>query len=163
VTGTRADALLRSATFFVIAVVIHNADHVRRGPGSSARDVVVAGVASIVLELVIVFLVVQGHRLAPAAAAAGGVALAAGYLFVHLLPAHPFLSDSFFRPGISPFSWVAASLEVVAALTLAWAGMHAGRQRRYTATLPVAQAMRRPLLLVFAVSQVAILGVSALR
>ena len=45
----------------------------------------------------------------------GGAALALGYVMTHFLPTHPVLSDSFPSGDVSVVSWVAASLEVVAA------------------------------------------------
>jgi hypothetical protein len=119
------DRLLAGAgTFFACAVLIHNADHVRRGAGAVRADVFWTGTAAIALEVLVVVLTMQRHRAAPVAAALAGPSLAAGYVVVHYLPARSWLSDSFTSAAhVSPLSWIAASLEVVAALTLGAAGL----------------------------------------
>jgi hypothetical protein len=124
--GAGADdrPLLWAAALFTFAVLVHGADHVRRGADSVGRDVFWVGTAALVLEVGVVVLVTQRHRLAPLAAVAAGFALAAGYLLVHFLPARAWLSDSFpSAVDVSPLSWGAASLEVVAALALGVAGL----------------------------------------
>jgi hypothetical protein len=118
-----------AAVFFAIAVLVHNSDHVRRGAQTLHLDVFVAGTSAIVLEVALVVLPVMRHRVAPLAAAVGGFALAAGYVVTHFLPAHPVLSDSFVSKNVSPLSWFAASLEVVAALTLGIVGLRTLRER----------------------------------
>ncbi len=129
--STRTDAwLVGAAAFFTVAVLIHNSDHVRRGSGAVSTDVFWAGTASIALEIAVVVLACQRHRLAPLFATASGFGLAAGYLVVHFLPARSWLSDSFTSAtGVSPLSWFAASLEMVAAITLGVAGLLALRER----------------------------------
>ena len=120
----RADARLRYATYaFAAAVILHNADHLRRGLATLSQSVAVVGIAGILLEVAIVILVLQRNRLAPLVATAGGIALAAGYLEVHFLPPHGFLSDAFVGvSGVSLLSYAAASLEVAAALGIAVTG-----------------------------------------
>ena len=127
----RDDAALRcAAALFALAVILHNGDHLRRGVDNAPRDVFAIGMAGVVMEVALVVLVYQRHRLAPLAALVGGVGLAAGYLEVHFLPAHAVLSDSFVSAAhASPLSWVAASLEVVAALVLAGCGFVVLRHR----------------------------------
>jgi hypothetical protein len=116
--------LAAAATFFAIAVLIHNSDHVRRGADSVHLDVFWIGSAAITLEVSLVVLSIMRHRVAPLAAATGGLFLAVGYVVAHFLPSHPFLSDSFVSASnVSPLSWFAASLEVVAALTLGVTGL----------------------------------------
>lgn len=128
-TTARIDAwLIGAATFFTVAVLIHNGDHVRRGSDAVSTDVFWAGTASIALEIAVVVLACQRHRLAPLVATASGFGLAAGYLFVHFLPERSWLSDSFTSAtNVSPVSWFAASLEVIAAITLGAVGVLALR------------------------------------
>lgn len=130
-TNLRTDAwLVVAATFFTAAVLIHNSDHVRRGADAVTKDVFWVGTASIALEVAVVVLACQRHRLAPLAATAAGFGLAAGYLFVHFLPARSWLSDSFTSAtDVSPLSWFAASLEVTAAIALGVVGLLALRAR----------------------------------
>lgn len=60
VQATRADrghqALVLAAAFFTLAVLIHNADHVRRGADSASLAVFWVGTAAIGLEVAIVVL-----------------------------------------------------------------------------------------------------------
>jgi hypothetical protein len=131
-SGTdRGDRMLFwAAAFFATAVLIHNSDHARRGVDSVGRDVFWVGTSAILLEVGVVVLAVRRSRLAPAAAALAGLALATGYVVVHFLPARSWLSDSFVSAThVSPLSWIAASLEAGAALTLGVVGLLVLRQR----------------------------------
>src|SRR5437588_11686105 len=130
-TAARQDRwLLWAGAFFAVAVVVHGADHLRRGVGAISRDVFWLGTAGIVLEVAVVVLISQRHRLAPLAAAVVGFVLATGYVSVHFLPARSWASDSFVSASrVSPLSWTAASLEVVAAVALAATGLVVLRQR----------------------------------
>src|SRR5437588_179657 len=120
----------RAALLFTAAVIVHNSDHLRRGVEKLTPDVFWVGTAGIALEVALVVLICQRHRLAPLAAAAGGLALAAGYMEVHFAPAHGWISDSFTSANaVSPLSWTAASLEVAAALGLAFVGLVVLRRR----------------------------------
>lgn len=128
---TRTDRwLLAAAAFFTLAVLIHNSDHLRRGTDSVSKDVFWVGTSAIALEIVLVVLATQRHRLAALAATVGGLGLAAGYVFVHFMPARGWLSDSFTSStDVSPLSWGAASLEVLAAVTLGLVGLIVVRER----------------------------------
>jgi len=166
-TGDRR--LGQVAALFTLAVIIHNGDHLRRGADLLRADVFWLGTAGTVLEVALVALIFQRHRLAPLAAAAGGLVLASGYLEVHFLPAHRWLSDSFTSGGrVSPVSWAAASLEVVAALALAVVGLLVFRRRGglgyasrpHPEQRSVAEAVLHPVALVMIVSQLVTLVVS---
>ena len=166
----RDDAwLVWAAVFFAAAVVIHNSDHLRRGADAVKRDVFWLGAAAIVLEVAVVVLVCQRHRLAPLATATAGFALTAGYVVVHFLPARPWLSDSFTGAAdVSPFSLVAASVEVLASATLGAVGLAVLRRRGGPAAVALpnpgqttlGRAVRHPLVLVFGSSQAATLAIS---
>jgi hypothetical protein len=67
---------------------------VRRGADLLSRDVFWAGTLAVVVEVGVVALVFMRHRLAPLAAFAAGVSLAAGYTVVHFTPERSWLSDS---------------------------------------------------------------------
>jgi hypothetical protein len=127
----RGDQLMvAAATLFTVAVLVHNGDHLRRGADSVGRDVFWIGTAGVLLEVGIVVLACQRHRLAPLAAVAIGWSLAPAYVAVHFLPARSWVSDSFpSATHVSPMSWFAASLEVVAALVLGLAGWVVLQQR----------------------------------
>ena len=159
----------RCALVFSVAVILHNSDHLRRGAELLRADVFSVGTAGIVLEVALVVLICQRHRLAPLAAAAGGLGLAAGYVEVHFLPAHRWLSESFTSAAhVSPLSWTAASLEVIAALGLALTGLavlgpRGGLRaafRPHPAQLGIVEAIGEPLALVMILSQSATIIVS---
>ena len=172
--GTRVDRqldawLLRAAAFFAAAVVLHNGDHVRRGADSVSTDVFWLGTAGIVLEVVLVLVICQRHRIAPLAAAVAGTNLAAGYVLVHFLPERSWLSDSFTGGAdVSPLSWIAALVEVAAAVTLAVTGLVvlsrrgglASAARPYPGQRTLRQAALHPLALGFALTQVVTVAVS---
>ena len=111
----------------------------------------------------------QRHRLAPLAATAGGLSLAAGYVLVHFLPARGWLSDSFTSAtNVSPLSWFAASLEVAAAITLGVVGLLVLRERGglASATRPtdgqrsLSNALLHPIALAMIAGNAAILAIS---
>src|SRR4051794_11061780 len=102
--------LRRAATFFVVVVLLHGADHPRRGVDATGLDVFWLGTAGITIEVAVVVLIAMRHRLAPLAAASIGLSLAAGYLAVHFLPGRSLFSDSFTSASdVSWMSWTAAS------------------------------------------------------
>jgi hypothetical protein len=172
-TEVRTDLwLAAAATFFAAAVLIHNSDHLRRGVDSVSKDVFWVGTSSILLEVGLVVLACQRHRLAALAAAAGGLSLAAGYLLVHFLPTHSWLSDSFTSAtNVSPLSWFAASLEVAAATTLGVVGLLVLRERGglTSATRPnreqrsLRDALLHPVALAMIAGNAAILVISLAR
>jgi hypothetical protein len=172
-TWRRGDTwLLRAVGFFAIAVLIHGADHARRGLDSVGKDVLWAGIAAAALEVIVVVLGCQRHRLAPLAAATAGFSLAAGYLLVHFLPSRPWLSDSFTSAtNASALSWFAASLEVVAALTLGIVGVIVLRERggfdgvgqANPAQRTLAQALRHPIAMAMIFGNFALLVITAVQ
>ncbi|MDP1819239.1 MAG: hypothetical protein Q8K58_05020 [Acidimicrobiales bacterium] len=173
VAGTRPDAgdglLLWAAWLFTAAVVIHNSDHLRRGTDAVASDVFWVGTLGVVIEVGVVVLVCQRHRLAPLTAAVTGWSLAPAYLAVHFLPERSWVSDSFTSvDGVSALSWLAASLEVLAAVTLGLAGWRVLRRRGglpsavrpYGAQQSVGAALHHPAALLMLVANVVIVTAS---
>jgi hypothetical protein len=161
--------LVAAATLFAVAVLVHNSDHVRRGIDSVSRQVFWVGTAGIVLEVGVVVLATQRHRLAPLAAVAAGWSLAPAYLLVHFLPAHWWLGDSFtVASHVSPLSWCAASLEVLAAALLGLAGWVvlqdrgglASAARPHAAQRSVRAALLHPVAAAMLVGNVVIVAVS---
>src|SRR3954469_14749594 len=110
-----------AAWFFTVAVLVHNADHVRRNAGALSHDVFAAGTAAMVVEVAVVVAVFLRHRLAPLLAAVAGAALAAGYVVVHFTPARGWLSDSLLSRS-HLMSIGAAGLETMAAIVLGTIG-----------------------------------------
>ena len=161
--------LLWAGALFALAVIVHNADHLRRGADALTPEVFWLGTAGIVLEVALVTAVFQRHWLAPLAAAVGGLSLAAGYLEVHFLPAQGAMTDSFTAAAhVSPLSWFAAGLEIVAALTLAAAGARRlraeGGVSAFLDTRPDGHGFRassiHPVVYLIVLSQAATLAVS---
>lgn len=161
--------LLGGGLFFAAAVIAHNADHVRRGVDAVDPDVFLIGTAAITLEVALVVLICQRHRVAALASTVVGFSLAAGYVFVHFLPERPWLSDNLVTAkGIGAWSIAAASIEVVAALTLAIAGLGAlsrlggvgSAVRPYLHQRTLREALLHPLALTFAASQAVTLAIS---
>ena len=157
---------------FATAVLIHNSDHLRRGADSVNLDVFWIGTSAMFLEVALVVLALMRHRLAPLAATAGGLGLAAGYVVTHFLPEHGFLSDSFVSAtDVSPLSWTAASLEVATAVTLGLVGLLALRERGGLASAtrpnpdqrPLRDGLLHPVALTMIVGNAVILIVSVLQ
>lgn len=163
------NALFWAAAMFGLVVLVHGADHVRRGVGSVGADVFWVGTSAIFLEVALVVVGVQRHRLAPLASFAGGASLAVGYVVVHFLPGRSWLSDSFTSAvNVSMLSWTAATLEVLAATTLGIVGFLVLRERgglvsaaeAHPAQRPLRVALRHPVSVVMIVGNVVILGIS---
>lgn len=140
------NALVVAATFFAAVVLLHNFDHVRRGADTAPLDVLVVGTGAIVLEIAVVVLCLQRHRLAALAAAWSGLVLAVGYLVVHFTPPRAWLSDSLLE-GADTLSLAAATLEVVAAAALAITGFLVLRARPSSPgpSRPLTQAVVHPI------------------
>jgi hypothetical protein len=154
------------ATVFAVAVLVHNADHLRRGGDSVSADVFWIGTLAIVIEVGVVALVFMRHPSAPLTAAAGGFWLALGYLFVHFTPERSVLSDSFTGGGASPLSIFAASFEAAAAVLLGLAGVNALRRgapfriarREHGEGPSLVDALRQPVVAALLVGNVIILA-----
>jgi hypothetical protein len=166
---TRQDQrLLAAAALFTVAVLVHSADHLRRGTDAINTDVFVLGTAGAFLEVAVVVLACQRHRVAPLAAAAVGATLAAGYVGVHFLPARSLFSDSFTSAThVSPLSWLAASFEVAAAVTFAVVGTGIVRERGlaaaaepYAGQRPLREGIGHPLALTMIVGMALTLVIS---
>jgi len=124
----RAERLLRiTAVVFAVAVVVHGADHLRRGPDAVTEVVRGAGAIQFVLGAVAVVLVFRRHQLAPTMAVYVGFISALGFAAAHLLPQWSAFSDPFtgsaVAPGVTAFSWFAALFEIGADIAFGVAGL----------------------------------------
>jgi hypothetical protein len=126
-----SDPLRVAAVVFAVALVVHGADHLRRGMDVITPEVLWAGNLQIALSVVTLVLVFRGHRWAPTFAIVVGFASAFGFTAAHLLPHWSAFSDSFtgmhHAPDVTAFSWFAAVFEIVAGLGLGVAGLRARR------------------------------------
>jgi len=123
-----------AAVVFAVALLVHGADHLRRGMDVVTPEVFWLGNVQLVLSLVTLVLVFRGHRWAPAFAVGVGFASAAGFSAAHLLPHWSAFSDSFtgahHASGVTAFSWIAATFEIAAGLGLGITGLWALRSER---------------------------------
>jgi hypothetical protein len=119
------------ALAFLAGLVVHNADHARRGLGATPEAVIWAGTAVAVLAAVSLTLVATRHPLAPFAAAATGLGTAIGVSASHLLPAWGALSDPLPGGNVDRFTWLAVLAEVAGALALGLAGLAVVRRQGY--------------------------------
>jgi hypothetical protein len=124
----RGTLLLRwTAALYAVAWVVHTGDHLRRGTGAVTKDVLIAGTAAGVLQVLAIAAVFARHRIAPLLAVAIGFPDAIGIAVVHLLPRWSSFSDAFsgaHGTGVTSFSWVAAVAEIVGALAFGAAGAY---------------------------------------
>jgi hypothetical protein len=105
-----------AAVLMVVAIVVLDADHFRRGLNVPPVVVISAGFLQIGLSAVALILVFTRNRWAPYVAIAIGFAGAVGFLAAHMLPYWGFFSDSFIHAPpdarVTAFSWVTAILEI---------------------------------------------------
>ena len=110
---------LGHAALLVLFVhVLHDLDHVRQGESASA-EVVGTAIFGWVALIVLLVLVAREHRYAPAYAAGFGVATAAGFVLVHLVPRWSAFSAPYSEIDADALSWVLAVLPIAAGLYLA--------------------------------------------
>jgi hypothetical protein len=132
VARTEGHQLLdRAAIAFAVALVVHGADHARRGFDAVSGYVLWAGNLQIAFAVVTLGLVLTRHRLAPAFAIAVGSLSAIGFVAAHIFPDWGVFSDAFtgseVGPNVTWFSWFAALFEIGADVLLGVAGLHARR------------------------------------
>jgi len=125
------DTLRVAGVVFAVALVVHGADHFRRGMDVITPEVFWLGNLQIALSIVTLVLVFRRHRWAPAFAVVTGFASAIGFSAAHLLPHWSAFSDAFtgahHAPHVTGFSWFAACFEIGAGLALGVAGLRALR------------------------------------
>jgi hypothetical protein len=126
-------ALRTTSLLFVVALLVHGADHVRRGIDVMTTQVLVAGTVQFALAFVAVVLVLRRHPAAAAVAAGIGLGSALGFVSAHLLPHWGAFSDAYVgspvAPGVTAFSWVTAILEIAADVAFGWVGLRAFHRR----------------------------------
>lgn len=132
VTGLVNQQLRWVTIIFTAALIVHGADHLRRGMNAISSTVMALGTVQQILALTTIVLVYRAHRWAPLAAVIVGFGSAVGFTLVHVFPDWfgPF-SDSFLNPPASShvngFSWFAAGFEILASLALGIVGLRARR------------------------------------
>lgn len=106
-----------AALLVLLVHVLHDLDHLRQGDSASAEVVgtAVVGWAALVVLLV---LVGRSHRHAPTYAAGFGLATAAGFVLVHVLPRWSAFSAPYSEANADALSWVLAILPIAAGVYL---------------------------------------------
>jgi hypothetical protein len=127
-----------TAVFFAAALLLHGADHLRRGMNVIRPAVMIGGTLQLILAVVTIALVIARNRWAPYAAVAIGFVSAVGFIAAHLLPTWGFFSDSFINAPawarVTTFSWVTAIVEIVADLVFGTVGLLVLKARRVDAS-----------------------------
>ncbi|HEV2890362.1 MAG TPA: hypothetical protein VGX28_08290 [Frankiaceae bacterium] len=112
-----------AAGIWAATILVHTADHARRGLDTSPKVVIALGGIAFAFQAVAIVAALLRHALAPLLAVAVAVPDALGVVAVHLLPRWSGLSDAF--PGapasanVTAFSWATAVAEVAAAVLFA--------------------------------------------
>jgi hypothetical protein len=127
------ERFLRAAgVIFGVALVVHAADHFRRGMDVLTTQVSLAGNFQFVMAAITLFLIFTRRPAAPYFAIVVGFVSALGFVGAHLLPHWGAFSDSFtgahHAPEVTWFSWFAALFEIAADLLLGYAGVQALRR-----------------------------------
>ena len=113
------DSLAIAALAFVVANLLHTADHLRQGLGGLTPAIVVGGTSLTVLEIVVMVMALRGHPRAPAFCAVVGLSGAVGIAASHLAPHWSTLSDPYPDLSVDALSWAVMLAEIAAALVLA--------------------------------------------
>lgn len=120
-------ALLRyAALLYALGLIVHTADHFRRGVDVLTPQVFWAGNVSTIVGVAVIALILAGHRVAPIAAVAFGLPAALGITAVHLLPHWSAFSDAFpgaHHTGVTSMSWGVVLVEILGGIALSAAGM----------------------------------------
>jgi hypothetical protein len=137
-------SVLRLATaVYAGGLVLHTADHLRRGIDVITGEVFWGGMVLTTVSVIAIALVVTHHHSAPLVAAVVGFTAAVGVSASHLLPHWSSLSDSLPDGNVDALSWAAVLIEIVGAIAFGVAGLYAlRREARAERTTPVPAQLR---------------------
>lgn len=116
-------SLRAAAGLYAVGLVLHTADHYRRGIDAITPQVETLGTIGLVLGVVTIVLVFMGHARAPLAAALVGLPKAIGVTLVHTVAAFGVYSDAFPGNDAAVISWIAVTVEVAGAAALGIIGL----------------------------------------
>jgi hypothetical protein len=115
-----------AALVYFVGIVVHTADHFRRGTDVITSQVLWLGYLGFAAAAVAFVLILIRHPLAPLVGAVVGFSVAIGVSAVHLLPHWSAFSDAFpgsTGTGVTGVSYAVVLLEIVGALALGVAGV----------------------------------------
>ena len=118
-----------AAVGYAAGLVVHTADHLRRGLDVVTPEVLWSGNVTGVVAMVAIALALGGHGLAPLVAVVAGWSQALGVAAVHLLPRWSAFSDSLLGGSGDALSWAAVLFEIAGALAFGTAGAYLLRHR----------------------------------
>ena len=131
---SRARHVLIAANLLLVALlIVHTLDHLMRQEAQVPSGTATAGTAGFVAALLVLGLALAGHRLAPAATALVGLATAAGFVAIHVLPDWSAISQPYSDIDVDGLSWVAMIVPAVAAAGVGAIGVQAVRSQQFSA------------------------------
>jgi hypothetical protein len=111
---------LRGANvLFVIANLLHTADHERQGTAGLSWEILAGGSAITIAAIASLVLAWRRDWRAPVFGTVLGLSAAVGIASSHLAPHWSALSDSYPQIHADAISWIAVLIEIAAALVLA--------------------------------------------
>src|SRR4051812_20921451 len=120
--------MLRASAFaFVVANLLHTADHFRQGTGGLSWEIFVAGTSLTIGAVLVLLLVLRGHERAPLFAVVIGFTGAIGIVASHIAPHWSALSDPYTEGDQDVLSWIVVLAEISTAAVLGFAGLRALR------------------------------------
>jgi len=114
-----SSALVAGNLMLVGLLVLHSLDHIVRKPASVPAEAAVAGTAGLAAAIGALSLSAARSRWAPAATALVGLATAAGFVAVHVLPEWSVFSQPYADIDVDAVSWVGMLVPAAAAAGVA--------------------------------------------
>jgi hypothetical protein len=121
----RENSLAVASVGFVVANLLHTADHIRQGLGGLNATTLAGGSMLTVLAVVVMVMALRDHPRAPAFSAVVGLSGAVGIAASHLAPHWSSLSDPYPDLHVDALSWAVMLTEIAAALVLAIVALRA--------------------------------------
>jgi hypothetical protein len=113
-----------------VALLLHGADHLRRGIEGLTPEVFWGGTVLSLVAAAAIVLVLAHHRASALVAMVVGFATALAVAQAHLLPRWSVFSDAFPGASVDAWSWAAVLAEIAAALAFGAAGADAASRSR---------------------------------
>jgi hypothetical protein len=137
-TGDDLRYMRYAALVYFAGIVVHTADHIRRGTDVITPQVVWLGYLGFAAAALAFVLILIRHPLAPLVGTVVGFSVAIGVSAVHLLPDWGAFSDAFpgaHGTGVTGLSYTVVLIEIVGALALGITGLNAWRRQNHTGRL----------------------------